>query len=218
MTNEQFIEKTAKFVKTELFDESSGHDWWHVCRVWQMSRKICAIEGGDPLVVELTALLHDISDYKLNGGDELAAPRIARKWLTDLGVTDSVVLKVSDLMGSLGFLPVVGAMPPPIEGKIVLDADRLDAIGAIGIARAFAYGGFKGHAIYQPSEEPREYQNRSEYLTRSSSSVNHFYEKLLLLKDKMHTETARQIATRRHRVLENYLEEFFREWTGDDLR
>jgi uncharacterized protein len=214
-TDRQVIEKTMIFVRNELYHDSSGHDWWHVYRVWSVAREIAAVERANILVVELAALLHDISDYKLNGGDAEAAPAISRKWLTDVGVAPLLVDHVCSIVSSSGYKREL--YEESLEAKIVHDADRLDAIGAIGIARAFAFGGFNGDPIYLPEETPKEYANVEEYRKRSSSSVNHFYEKLLNLKEQMQTQAARQVAEHRHRILVEYLDEFFAEWDSRDV-
>lgn len=214
-THHDLITRTQRYVREELYADSSGHDWWHVYRVWSVAKKLAEIEGANSTIVELAALLHDISDYKLNGNNDTAATEISRQWLTSLGADPAVVNSVCNIIGSMGFKRETNNST--LEAVIVFDADRLDAIGAIGIARVFAFGGFKGDPIYEPSVAPVNYDNRDAYIRRSSSSINHFYEKLLHLKDSMHTATARRVAEHRHEVLVKYLEEFLAEWGGSDV-
>ena len=216
--NQDLIRRTVNFVQNELYSDASGHDWWHVYRVWNVAKVIAAEMGNvDLMVVELAALLHDISDYKLNGGDHEAGPAIAEKWLASQGIDEAVCSSVADIIRTLGFKNDMPSDRLSLEAKIIQDSDNLDAIGAIGIARAFAFGGHRGDPIYLPEQEPVEYASRSQYIDRKSSSVNHFYEKLLKLKDNMNTEIARKIAHDRHNFLIKYLDRFFEEWTGSDI-
>jgi uncharacterized protein len=216
---EEVVRETCEYVKGVLRGEGSGHDWWHVRRVWRLATHICEEERADRFVVQLAALLHDISDYKLNGGDVTLGPKLARAWLEGRGVDEATVSHVCEIVGEMSFkgAGVRSRMRTP-EGMIVQDADRLDAIGAVGVARAFAYGGFKGAAMYEPDEGAILHQSFEEYRGRTASTVGHFYEKLLLLKDRMNTDAARRIAAERHEFMETFLSQLFREWEGRDLR
>lgn len=218
MTQDEILEKTIAFVKLSLEGETTGHDWWHIYRVWQNALRIGQEEGADLFVVQLAALLHDISDYKLNGGDEELGPRLAMDWLSGIGVDPGIVRPVGKIIHEVTFRGAdTPAFPPAsLEGRVVQDADRLDALGAVGIARAFAYGGSKGRPIYDPAVEPARHSSFEEYKRNLSPTINHFYEKLLLLSERMNTETGRRIAQERHRYMEAFLEQFFREWEGKD--
>jgi uncharacterized protein len=218
MRTEEVIERTARYVRNELYAESSGHDWWHVDRVRRLAMTIAPRESADAYVTELAALLHDISDYKLNGGDLERGPRIAYDWLRGLGESARLATAVSDIVANVSFkgAGVVTSMPT-VEGRVVQDADRLDALGAIGVARAFAYGGFAGQPMHDPGLAPRPHQTHEEYLNRTGTTINHFHEKLLLLKDRMNTETGRRVAERRHAVLAGFLREFLDEWDARDM-
>ncbi|HZB31614.1 MAG TPA: HD domain-containing protein [Streptosporangiaceae bacterium] len=217
MRREEVIERTVHYVRNELYAESSGHDWWHVDRVRRLAMTIAEREAADAYVTELAALLHDISDYKLNGGDLERGPQIAFDWLRQLGETKECATAVSDIIANISFKGAgVACSMSTIEGMVVQDADRLDALGAIGVARAFAYGGFAGQPMHDPALRPRLHETLEDYLNRKGTTVNHFYEKLLLLKDRMNTETGRRIAERRHAVLAGFLQEFLDEWDGKD--
>lgn len=219
MNREEVVKNTSEYVRGALAGEGSGHDWWHVRRVWRLASHLGEAEGADGFVVQLAALLHDISDYKLNGGDLALGPRLAREWLEGQGVEGATVAHVCEIIGEMSFKGAgVESRMRTLEGMVVQDADRLDAIGAVGVARAFAYGGFKGAAMYAPEEEPVAHQSFEEYRARTSSTVGHFYEKLLLLKDRMNTEAARRVAAERHRFMEAFLSQLLREWEGEDLR
>jgi uncharacterized protein len=195
-----------------LLGEGSGHDWWHVRRVRASARKICAEEKADEFVVELTALLHDVADWKMHGGDLSAGPREARKWLRSLSVEEATIRQVCEIIETTSFKGAgVPSQARTIEAKIVQDADRLDAIGAIGIARAFAYGGSKGREIFNPGIRPRAHETFRRYKSGRGPSVNHFFEKLLLLKDLMNTRAGRRMATPRHRHMVSFLRRFFAE-------
>jgi uncharacterized protein len=212
------VEKTASFVQQSLRGAEGGHDWQHTLRVWRNARRIAAEEPVDGLVVELAALLHDIADSKFHDGDEEIGPRTARAWLEqqslDAGRLDQVVRIVRNISFKGGHSD--GAFFSP-ELAVVRDADRLDAMGAIGIARAFSYGGFKGRALYDPAIPPNPGMSKEEYKSSSAPTINHFYEKLLLLRDRMHTATGRRLADERHRFMERYLEQFYREWGEEGL-
>ncbi len=216
MTDDEIVGRTAARVKALMEGEGSGHDWWHVYRVWRNAVHIAQHEPVDLVVVELAALLHDIADWKFHGGDRSAGPRAARSWLTELGVDEAVVAHVCEIVGDLSFKGA--AVPTPMrtrEGMVVQDADRLDAIGAIGIARAFAYGGYRGRTLYEPDVTPQLHNSAADYLASGTHTINHFYEKLLLLKDRMNTDAARTIAAERHAVMETFLTRFYAEWDGE---
>ena len=214
MTNAQIIDKTKNHLENKFKDENTGHDWWHMYRVWQLSKRIAKTESSaDMFVVELGALLHDVADWKFNDGDLEAGPKVAREWLSSLQVQDEIILRVEDIIRNVSFKGAnVKQNMKSIEGKIVSDADKLDAIGAIGIARTFAYGGANGTPIYDPNIEPVKHKTFEEYKNSKTHTINHFYEKLLLIKDKLYTQTAKDIAKHRHDIMKNYLDEFYKEW------
>jgi len=200
----------------ELGDEGSGHDWWHVHRVWKMAKRIGQEESADMFVVELAALLHDIADWKFHGGDDNVGARAARKLLSKQGVHKEIIDHVCEIIRTAPFKGAgVRTKMQTLEGKVVQDADRLDAIGAIGFARAFAYGGYRNQPIYNPNQKPVLHQSKAAYLKGRSPTINHFFEKLLLLKDRMNTKTAKKVSRERHRFMEKYLNRFFKEWKGE---
>lgn len=211
-----YIEDTILFVKETLEGVEGGHDWYHIHRVYVNAKMIAkGEEGCDETVVELAALLHDIADSKFNGGDEAIGPRKAQAFLEGLGVDDEIVEHVVQIIKNISYKG--GNFERDfnsLELQIVQDADRLDAIGAIGIARAFNYGGFKNRAIYDSSIEPRMNMTKEEYKNYSGPTINHFYEKLLLLKGLMNTETGRQLAESRHQYMEGFLAQFYAECDG----
>ncbi len=193
--------------------ESSGHDWWHIYRVWQTSLYIAARENVDSDVVQLAALLHDIGDWKFHEGDESVGPRLAREWLESLGVAENIITHVCTIIANLSFKGAdVKAAPLSPEGQVVQDADRLDAIGAIGIARAFAYGGSKGREMHDPEAQPVMHASFEQYKASRGTTINHFHEKLVLLKDRMNTSTARALAEQRHAFMLDFLDQFNAEW------
>lgn len=215
MTEEEIIDHTIVFVKHELRESERGHDWWHIQRVYQNALKISASEPGDLFVVRLAALLHDIADAKFHGGDESIAPAKARDFLTSLGVRPSIIDQVATLIENISFKSNIDALPvrsPELD--IVQDADRLDAIGAIGIARAFHYGGYKNREIYNPEIPPLTDLTSEKYKISTAPTLNHFYEKLLRLKDLMNTPTGKRLAVERHRFMEDFLDRFYKEWNG----
>lgn len=213
MTKNEIINKTQDFIKNKFENETSGHDWWHIHRVWKTAAYIAKQESADSFVVELAALLHDIADWKMHDGDMDVSPKAAKEWLTGLEVDEDIIDSVCDIIFNLSFKGAgVKQTITTLEGKIVQDADRLDAIGAIGIARAFTFGGAFGQLIYHPEASPQYHTTFEEYKNNHSTTVNHFYEKLLLLKDRMHTETAKKIATERHLVMEKFLADLKTEW------
>lgn len=212
MTEKKILQQTHDFVRQKLEGEGSGHDWWHIYRVWQNAKAISVDEGGDEFVIELAALLHDIADHKFHNGDESVGPRVAKEFLTSKDVSKDSIDAVIQIMEEISFSK--GMKPSSLEGRIVQDADRLDAIGAIGIARAFAYGGYKDREMYNPEIPIENYATKEEYKKNTNPTVNHFYEKLLLLKDLMNTKKGKAMAEERHRFMENYLEQFYEEWDG----
>lgn len=219
MTNEQqiIIDQTARHIKAQLSGEGSGHDWWHVYRVWKNAIHIGKLENADMYVVELAALLHDIADWKFHDGNEDIGPLLAREWLEKLSVGEDVISHVCSIIRHISFkgAGVVDKIDT-LEGMVVQDADRLDAIGAIGISRTFAYGGSTGREIYNPDIPPQIHTTFEQYKSGKGPTLNHFYEKLLLLKDLMHTATAKKIAIHRHQVMEDFLAQFYKEWEGTD--
>lgn len=214
MDQETAIEKTKTFVKQELSDEAPAHDWWHVYRVWRNAIRIGKEEKVDLFTVQLAALLHDIEDWKFSD-EEITGSEKARKWLDDLKFDEKTISHVCEIIENISFKGAgVRSSMRTEEGKVVQDADRLDAIGAIGIARCFSYGGSRGLQIHDPSEEPVTHENFEDYKNSESSSINHFHEKLLLLRDRMNTESAKQIAKGRHEFMERFLDQFHEEWEG----
>jgi len=217
MNKKEVINKTKKFVKDKLYGEGTGHDWWHVLRVSQMAKKIGKKERADLFVVELAALLHDIADWKFQGGDDSVGAVIAKKWLENFNIDAEIISHIFKIIMTISFKGAgVENKVYSIEGMVVQDADRLDAMGAMGISRCFAYGGSKGRQIYDPNKKLRMHKSFEEYKRNDSSSVNHFYEKLLLLKDRMNTKTGKKIAQKRHKFMKIYLDKFFREWKGTE--
>jgi uncharacterized protein len=215
MNKAEIILQTAEYVKETLKEAEGGHDWFHIERVWKLSKKICESETADYFTVELGALLHDIADSKFHNGDEAEGPRRARVFLTVMNVEETVIEHIENIIANISFKGgKVAAEFCSKELQIIQDADRIDALGAIGIARTFNYGGFKNHQIYNPDIAPNLNMTKEEYKNSKAPTLNHFYEKLLLLKDLMNTETGRKMAEDRHRFMELYLEQFYSEWNG----
>jgi len=207
------IDKAAEHIRNLLANDASGHDWWHIWRVWRTARWLAEREGADVAVCELAALLHDVADWKFHGGDIEAGPRVAREWLVAAGADRELADRVAGIVAAVTFKGAGVATPTAsLEAACVQDADRLDAIGAIGIARAFAYGGAKGRLMHDPNQTPQHHQDFTAYRGNSGPTVNHFYEKLLLLRDRMQTASGRVLAEQRHAFLERFLEEFHAEW------
>ena len=215
MNNTQLIEATKTFVKNSLADAEGGHDWFHTLRVFNNALLIANGEKVDELVVSLGALLHDIADSKFHEGDETVGPKIARKFLFEMNVDSLVIEHVINIIENISFKGgnEKQKFTTP-ELNVIQDADRLDAIGAIGIARCFNYGGFKNRLIYNPDIKPNLNMSKEEYKNSTAPTINHFYEKLLLLKDRMNTKTGKQIAKNRHEFMESYLKQFYAEWEG----
>ncbi len=217
MTQTDIIQKTADFIKQEFSDDSSGHDWWHIYRVWKNAISICKREPADLFIVELAALLHDLDDWKFNESED-ETPRRAQAWMKSCGVDSQTNQTVCEIIMHVSYKGAqVENKMNTLEGFIVQDADRLDAIGAIGIGRAFAYGGYKNRPMYDPEAENQMHASFEQYKNSKSATINHFYEKLLLLKDKMNTATAKKIAEQRHEIMLRFLEQFMNEWEGRDL-
>lgn len=211
------VRNAAVFVKNTLQGAEAGHDWYHVERVWKISRQIQEEEGGNLLIIELAALLHDIADSKFHNGDEELALEISRNFLQYQNVPDNVIAQVLFIIKNISFKNKDEYRDEPsLEIKIVQDADRLDAIGAIGVARAFNFGGYKNNLMYLPEVPPRFGMTKEEYKKYEGTTINHFYEKLLVLKDLMNTAAARKMAERRHNFMLQFLEEFYREWNVSD--
>jgi len=217
MTQQDILQKTANYIKQVFSDDSSGHDWWHIYRVWKNAITICEHENADSFIVQLAALLHDLDDWKFNdSGDE--TPLRAKAWLDSLSIDPSITDTVCRIIMHISYKGAgVANKMDSLEGFIVQDADRLDAIGAIGIARAFAYGGYKNRPLYDPDSPPQMHATFEQYKHSKSATINHFYEKLLLLKDMMNTNTAKRIAEQRHAVMVQYLSQFMNEWEGKDI-
>lgn len=215
MDNEQLISQTAVYVRQTLQGAEAGHDWWHIQRVWNNAKLIGRQEPVDMLVVELAALLHDIADSKFYGGDEEIGPEMAAMFLRSIDADTTIIEHVQQIIRHMSFKASFGesAFTSP-EMQVVQDADRLDAIGAIGIARAFTYGGFKNREMHRPDIAPNLNMSKEEYKNTSAPTINHFYEKLLLLKDRMNTTAGKLIAQQRHAFMEQYLEQFYAEWDG----
>jgi uncharacterized protein len=212
MDRRQLLDAAA-FVRDHLAGDSSGHDWWHIDRVRSTALAIAREEGADLFIVELAALLHDVDDWKFAGGDRSAGPKAVRTWMEAHEVEPPAVDHVCRIIGELSFKGAGVATPmTSLEGQCVQDADRLDALGAIGIARTFAYGGHKGQAMHNPERPPSAHDSFEAYKNNVGTTINHFYEKLLLLKDRMNTAAARRLAAGRHAYMEQFLEEFLAEW------
>lgn len=217
MNQPDILQKTADYIKQEFSDDSSGHDWWHIYRVWKNAITLCEHENADAFIVQLAALLHDLDDWKFNeSGDE--TPHRAKAWLDSLSIDPSITDAVCRIIMHISYKGAgVENKMDSLEGFIVQDADRLDAIGAIGIARAFAYGGWKNRPLYDPDSPPTMHASFEEYKNSKSATINHFYEKLLLLKDMMNTPTAKRISSQRHEVMVQFLSQFMSEWEGEDV-
>ncbi len=216
MTQAQIIENTKSFVKRTLQDAEGGHDWFHIQRVFNNAKLISDTENADLFVVKLGALLHDIADSKFHNGDETVGPKIASEFLTTQEVPSAVITHVVNIIKNISFKGGNETQQfRSLELDIIQDADRLDALGAIGIARTFNYGGFKGRSLYDPEIKPDLKMSKEAYKASTAPTINHFYEKLLLLKERMNTRTGRKIAEERHRYMEHFLEQFYAEWNGE---
>ena len=216
MQEQEIINSTINFVQTTLQGAEGGHDWFHIERVWRNSKAIATTENVNMFIVELAALLHDIADAKFNDGNENIGPEKARAFLQSSGVDEIIIQHVENIIRNISFKGgnfAAGFSSP--ELAVVQDADRLDALGAIGIARAFNYGGFKNRTLYDPSIKPDLQMDKETYKKTSAPTINHFYEKLLLLKDRMNTATGKRMAEKRHEYMSHYLEQFYKEWQGE---
>jgi len=206
------LKRTEDYIRNYFENEGSGHDWWHIHRVRNMALKLFENEGGDKFIIEMAALLHDLDDWKLNSGTESKTV----KWLKTLDIEEARAEKILEIIEQVSFKGAgVENKARTIEAKIVQDADRLDAIGAIGIARTFAYGGHKSRPIYHPDIKPVMHSDFESYKNSNAPTINHFYEKLLLLKNALNTSAAIEIAKNRHIFMETFLTQFFAEWEGD---
>jgi uncharacterized protein len=217
MTQNEIIQKTVEFIKQEFGGDSSGHDWWHIYRVWKSAIAIGEREKADLFIVQLAALLHDLDDWKFNdSADE--TPRRAKAWMEACGIDSQINQAVCEIIMHISYKGAqVENKMKSLEGFIVQDADRLDAIGAIGIGRAFAYGSYKNRPMYDPEAENQMHTSFEQYKNSKSATINHFYEKLLLLKDMMNTATAKKMAEQRHEIMLRFLDQFMTEWEGKDL-
>jgi uncharacterized protein len=215
MKKEQIISNTVSFVKSTLKDAEGGHDWFHILRVWNNAKLIAKNENVDLFIIELGALLHDIADSKFHNGNETVGPKIARKFLENENVPNEIIIHIEKIISNISFKGGNFEQNFTSPELLVLqDADRLDAIGAVGIARCFNYGGFKNRPLYNPEIAPKLNQTKEEYKISKAPTINHFYEKLLLLKDRMNTKTGRRIAAERHLYMETFLQQFYNEWEG----
>ncbi|TDQ04542.1 HD domain-containing protein [Labedaea rhizosphaerae] len=214
LSAETVIARAEQLAKDKLGSESTGHDWWHVQRVRDVAVQIAEKEEANRFVVELAALLHDIEDYKFSGSEE-AGPKFARDWLDELGVDAGVTTQVVDIIAGMSFKGAKVAQPElSLEGRCVQDADRLDAMGAIGVARTFAYGGYVQRPIHDPGCDPEMHDSAEKYMASRGTTINHFHEKLLLLTERMNTDHGRSLAKARHEFMEMFLEQFHAEWRG----
>ncbi|MBP3916452.1 MULTISPECIES: HD domain-containing protein [unclassified Clostridium] len=212
MNKKLIIEKTKEFVKEKLYGEGSGHDWFHIERVYNLSRYLAEKENADSFIVEMAALLHDIDDWKFSSSNDTNTTN-TEVFLRKIQVNEEELIKIIKIINTISFKGgVVDSSQETIEGKVVQDADRLDAIGAIGIARTFAYGGNKNRVIYDPNIKPINFTSLEEVKSENNHTINHFYEKLLKLKDLMNTKSAKEIAEKRHKYMEEFLNEFYSEW------
>jgi uncharacterized protein len=213
------VERVAEQIRDRFQAESSGHDWYHIQRVWHLARQIADQEGANREIVELGALVHDIADWKFHGGDDAVGPREARLLLAREGVPEDVIAAVVEIVATISYKGAgVSTAMRSLEGQCVQDADRLDAIGAIGIARCFAYGGHAGRLIYDPAVPPEMHQTAAAYKAAKGHSLNHFYEKLFLLKARMNTASGRSLAVERHQFMEDFVARFLLEWGADSQR
>jgi uncharacterized protein len=216
MNKKEVIEKTKEYVRQKLEGESSGHDWWHTWRVWQMAKRIAKEEKVDMFIVEMASLLHDVADYKVTKNSKKVFHDM-QEWLVANSVKRENAVAIIDVARDIGFRGgYMKKSPENLEEKIVSDADMLDALGAIGIARVFEFGGNRGFKMHDPQKMPRKFQDENEYKFQKEkgTDINHFYEKILLLKDMMNTKTAKRIAQERHDYIVQYLNRFYKEWEG----
>lgn len=212
---EQIIDHTITFVKDSLKNAEGGHDWWHIQRVWQTAKHIAKKENANLFIIELGALLHDIADSKFHNGDETIGPKKARHFLKSLHVEEDIICHIENIITNVSFKGGNEKRTfSSLELDVIQDADRLDAMGAIGIARTFNYGGYKNRELYNPEIPPQLTMTKTEYKNSTAPTINHFYEKLLRLKDRMNTTTGKTMAEHRHQYMLSFLEEFYDEWQG----
>jgi uncharacterized protein len=217
-SKQEIIRKTTLYVKKTMKGEGA-HDWWHIYRVWKCAKFLSHKENVDSFLPELTALLHDIADWKFYGGDETKGPKLAGEWLRKQRISKNDINIIQEAIHDVSFMGAgVAKKPHTIVGEIVQDADRLDALGAIGIARTFSYGGHAGVLIFDPKIKPVLHKTKEAYKESNSPTINHFYEKLLLLKNQMNTKSAKKIALKRHTYMEKFLKEFYTEWKLKDVK
>lgn len=210
------IQSLSQLVKEKFENETTGHDWWHTLRVFRMARRIGRKEKVNLFIIELASLLHDIADWKFHKGDDGIGAKVARDILVKYNIPESDIAHVCEIVKNVSFKGAgVKSKIKTREGMVVQDADRLDALGAIGVARTFAYGGHVSLPIYNPEGKIRKHKNFEEYKKGSDSSIHHFYDKLLLLKGRMNTRTGKHIAQERHKFIEDFLNRFFQEWDGE---
>lgn len=213
MRKNEILEAAEQYVQAEMGQDSSGHDYWHAVRVRNTAKYLAELESADTFICQLAALLHDVANEKFHSSQEAGLEKISQ-WMIGQGVKESDCLHVLEIVATVSFKGGKGSVPVSLEGKIVQDSDRLDAIGAIGIARVMCYSGYSERPIHDPNLVPRESMTLEEYRDGKSSAIIHFYEKLLLLKDQMNTKGAREMAQNRHDFMEAYLEQFYQEWSG----
>jgi uncharacterized protein len=210
------VEKTVQLVKEKLGEDATGHDYFHIMRVRALAVRLAVSAGADAYVVELAALLHDIADWKFHDGDLNAGAKVATEWLQSLDEKPETIEKVAAIIKEVSYKGAgVMTTPASIEGKVVQDADRLDALGAIGIARTFAYGGKFDRPMHDPDQPPVMHQTFEQYKNSRGTALNHFYEKILLLKERLNTDAARALADERHKYVEDFVERFLAEWEGE---
>lgn len=215
-TEHDILSRARDYVREEMSKDASGHDWWHIHRVATMAKRLATECGANAYVTELAALLHDVGDYKLRGPSDEPESAIARRWMQSNDVEPKLIDDICTIIDSMSYKGAgVKSTMTTVEGQCVQDADRLDAIGAVGVARTFAYAGNKGQAMHDPDLKPVMHQTVEQYRSAKTSSINHFYEKLLLLKDRMNTEPAKRIAQQRHQYMEEFLSQFHAEWNGE---
>ncbi len=213
-SEKEILENVKSEIQNQFEGEATGHDWWHIVRVVNTAKQIAVEEGANSFIVELSALLHDVGDHKFYKEKD-AAEKLISEMLDNAGVSEELKNQVLEIVSNVSYKGAnVETRPTSLEGKVVQDADRLDAIGAIGIARAFAYGGNKERLLYHPEQPPVMHNDFEAYKNDKGHTINHFYEKLLLLKDRMQTKSGKEMAEERHQYMEGYLKQFYKEWEG----
>lgn len=216
MDKQKILHQTKTYIMNEFKKDCTGHDWWHIHRVTKTALQIGVKENADLFIIELGAMLHDLGDFKFHNGDHSVGPKMVEKWLRKINADEDTINKIITIVKEISYKGVnVETKMSTLEGEIVQDADRLDALGAIGIARTFAYGGAKEREIYNPNIAPEKHNSFEEYKKSTNPTINHFYEKLLLLKSRINTKSAKKIASDRHDFMVNYLKQFYKEWECD---